>query len=102
MIYHLITPETWATYESQPAYSNPSLDTEGFIHCSRQEQIEGVLARFFEGVTALQLLHIDESQLTSPLRYEAVPDAPDTFPHVFGLINREAIVAVTWVRGESS
>lgn len=102
MIYHLITPDVWAVFESQPAYTHPSLQTEGFIHCSRKEQIDGVVERFFEGIPQIQLLHIDEDKLTSPLLYEPATDVADTFPHIFGPINREAIVAISWVRGQDA
>jgi len=35
---------------------------------------------------------VDEQALTSPLVYEQLPGAPDTFPHVYGPINLDAVV----------
>lgn len=96
MIYHLVSPAYWAQFEQEAAYVSESLAIETFVHCSRHEQIAGVLERFYGDVSELLLLHIDESKLTSPLLYEAVPDSTETFPHVYGPINRDAIVEISW------
>ena len=42
----------------------------------------------------LLLLHIDESQLTSPVLRERAPGSGEEFPHVYGPINLDAIVKV--------
>lgn len=94
MIYHIVFPDYWAQFEGAAEYVSETLDTEKFIHCSRKEQIAGVLERFFAGINDLLIVEIDESKLTSPLLYEAVPDSDETFPHIFGPINREAIGTV--------
>ncbi len=98
MIYHIVSPEYWSAFEYANAYTSETLATEKFIHCSRQDQLVGVLERFFGNVEQLLLLHIDESKLTSALLYEAVPDSNELFPHVYGPINSEAIVEVSWVK----
>lgn len=94
MIYHIVATDRWAEFEHQTEYISETFATETFIHCSRKEQLAGVLTRFYAGVTNLLLLEIDETQLTSPLIYEAATDTNDTFPHIYGPINREAIVSV--------
>lgn len=99
MIYHIVTPGYWASFDGAAEYVSETLDVEKFIHCSRKEQLAGVLERFFAGVTNLLIVEIDESKLTSPLLYEAVPDSDETFPHIFGPINRDAIVRVGNVTG---
>lgn len=94
MIYHIVTSSYWAKFEGTSEYISETLDVEKFIHCSRKEQLAGVLERFFVGVNNLLVIEIDESKLTSRLLYEAVPDSDETFPHIFGPINKEAIVEV--------
>jgi uncharacterized protein (DUF952 family) len=94
MIYHIVTSAYWAKFENTAAYLSETFDAEKFIHCSRQEQIAGVLERYYVGVNDLLLLHIDESKLTSPLLYEPAPNSEETFPHIYGAINREAVVTV--------
>lgn len=95
MIYHIVPSTYWATFEDKPAYFSETFDAETFIHCSLQEQVVGVLERYYVGVTGLVLLHIDESKLTSTLLHEPAPHNGESFPHIYGGINREAVVEVT-------
>ena len=69
------------------------LADEGYIHCSTAEQWPGVIERYYSGACDLVLLHVDEHSLTSPLVYEQLPGAPEPFPHVYGPINLDAVVA---------
>jgi len=94
MIYHVTTKAAWQKALVDGSYSAPSLESEGFIHNSTEAQVAGVLERFYKNQTDLLLLHIDESKLTAPLKYELAPSINESFPHIFGLINVEAVVAV--------
>jgi len=95
MIYHIVTSERWSAFAHKTEYVSETLDTETFVHCSRKEQVAGVLSRFYTGATGLLLMEIDESKLSSPLLYEPATDVADTFPHIYGPINHEAIINVT-------
>lgn len=95
MIYHIVSSAYWTTFEDKPAYFSETFDTETFIHCSLKEQISGVLERYYVGVSGLVLLHIDESKLTSTLLYEPAPHNGELFPHIYGGINRQAVVEIT-------
>lgn len=91
-IYHIVRRAAWDSTASDP-YRADSLATEGFIHCSNQEQIPWVLDQFYTDDTELLLLEIDVHRLTSPLRDED-PGIGQRFPHIYGPLNRPAIVAV--------
>jgi uncharacterized protein (DUF952 family) len=94
MIYHVTTKENWQNAIAAGAYEAPSLHTEGFIHNSTAEQVQGVLQRYYNGQSNLVLLHIDESKLTAELKYELAPSINEEFPHIFGAINLDAVVKV--------
>ena len=49
------------------AYRCASVESEGFIHCCKPEQLQGVLSRYYSGVKGLLLLHIDSDLLRSEL-----------------------------------
>jgi uncharacterized protein (DUF952 family) len=102
MIFHITDAVTWARSQAagQHTGSTKGIDLahEGYIHCSTAEQWPGVLARFYAGDRDLLLLHIDESKLTSPLRYEQLGDASDAFPHVYGPIDLAAVVIAEPIR----
>lgn len=98
MIYHLSTPDEWASAQRSGDYTSSSrdrtLEQEGFIHCSRADQLAGVLERFYVDAGPLLVLSVDTSLLTSPWQDDEI--APGVFyPHVYGPINVAAVVAVT-------
>lgn len=98
MIYHVATPDEWSSAQAAGDYRfstrGLSLDDVGYIHCSRLEQVPGVLEAFYAGAGPLLLLSVDESRLTAEWRDDEI--APGVFfPHVYGPIDLDAIVAVT-------
>lgn len=89
MIYHITTSEEWNAYRD--TYAPAGYANEGFIHCSTKDQVSGVLERYYAGVENLIVLHIDETKLTAELKYEVATNN-ELFPHVFGPINKDAVV----------
>jgi uncharacterized protein (DUF952 family) len=84
--------------------------TEPFLHLCTAEQLAGVLERYFAGRTDLVVLSIDETRLDAPLRWEPgveprsggshpTPGAATTghelFPHLYGSLALDAVVAVS-------
>ena len=94
MIYHVTTATNWKAALDQGWYAADSLVLEGFIHMSKEEQVEGVLTRYYSGIPDLVLLHIEESLLTSQLIFELSPSVNEEFPHLFGKLNIDAVVEV--------
>jgi uncharacterized protein (DUF952 family) len=92
MIYHVTTKENWDKALTAGFYEAPSLHTEGFIHNSTAAQVQGVLERYYAGQSNLVLLHIEETKLIAELKYELAPSINEMFPHIFGVINLDAIV----------
>ena len=94
IIYHITTDAAWNIAREIGEYTTPSLKEEGFIHCSQHAQLAGVKQRYFEGRNDLLLLTIDSDKLTSSLIFEWSPSVQDTFPHVYGPINIDAVTEV--------
>jgi uncharacterized protein (DUF952 family) len=94
MIYHVIRSADWEKALQQGYYEAASLATEGFIHTSTATQVKGVLDRYYMGATELLLLHIDESKLTAPLKYELAPSVNEEFPHIHGRLNLDAVTKI--------
>jgi uncharacterized protein (DUF952 family) len=91
VVYHLVLPSSWDASPGED-YRAASLATEGFIHCSYAGQVARSANRFYAGATALLVLEIDPSRLASPLRAEPAGSG-ELFPHVYGPINRQAVVS---------
>jgi uncharacterized protein (DUF952 family) len=98
-ILHICPADDWNKAITDGLYRATSLATEGFIHCSKPEQILDVANRYFPGVGGLVLLWLDPGKLTAELRYEI--SEGDVYPHVYGPLNLEAVFAVTKISPES-
>jgi uncharacterized protein (DUF952 family) len=92
VIYHITSAATWQEAQQQGQYEATSLKEEGFIHCSEERQLAGVLDRYFIGKTDLVKLIIDTDKLTSRYVQEWSPSVQDTFPHIYGPINLDAVI----------
>jgi len=97
MIYHITTKLEWEEAQRIGMYEADSLQKEGFIHMSHEHQIAGVLSRYFQGKTALVKLSVDETKLISEIKNELSPSLQETFPHVYGAINLDAVVDVQYL-----
>ena len=98
-IFHLALARDWDAAQQAGEYAvstlGRSLVEEGFIHAARADQWAGVRERFYAGVTEpLVLLVIDPARLTAEVREEPVPGLDETFPHVYGPLDLEAVVEV--------
>ncbi|MGW0179997.1 DUF952 domain-containing protein [Nocardia sp. NPDC003345] len=96
-LVHLCTPGEWATAQQLGAHRPPSLVSEGFVHLSTPAQVHLPANRLFAGRDDMVLLRLDPARLGAPVRWEpGVPgDDPDMrFPHLYGPLPVEAVVAV--------
>lgn len=112
LIFHITTRDAALAARQSGEYRADSLSSEGFIHFSGIHQVLGVARRFYAGQHGLMLLAVDPSRLHATLKYEApvhpVAVAPenedlpvhtrltndnDSFPHLYGLLNFDAVVA---------
>lgn len=131
MILHLATRSDWTAAPADKPYVAASLASEGFIHCTAGDALMLQVANaFYRGQPGdFVVLDIDESKLTAELKWEApadpkpaagsappeaqaefgeaaTPAVPATprplFPHIYGPINRDAIVAVRDVQRDAT
>ncbi|XTZ16585.1 DUF952 domain-containing protein [Micromonospora echinospora] len=98
MLFHIAEVADWQRAREAGDYRVSTrgriLAEEGFIHASRRDQILGVAEAFYADAGPLLLLHIDPARLTAPVRDDEV--APGVvFPHLYGPLNLDAVVAVT-------
>lgn len=74
-------------------YRCDSLDSEGFIHCCKPDQLKGVLERYYSGAGGIVLMRIDSDQLQVKLVFENTVGGDELFPHVYGEIDMQAVTA---------
>lgn len=99
MIYHIAFAEDWGQAgrvgEYRISTRGQTLEQQGFIHASDAHQVAGVANRFYEADDGLIVLVIDTDRLRSLVRYESVPGSDEQFPHIYGPLNVDAVVATT-------
>ncbi|MBE1491731.1 DUF952 domain-containing protein [Plantactinospora soyae] len=104
MIFHIAEVSDWQAAQVSGDYRvstrGRSLADEGFIHAARRGQVLGVAQAFYADAGPLLLLSIDPDRLSSPVRDDEV--APGiVFPHIYGPINLDAVVAAAPLRREA-
>ncbi len=90
MIYHIAEQKEWLEGVELGSYRAASLNSEGFIHCSRKDQVMEVAERLFFERTDVVVLEIDPQTLPVEVRYETAPNGK-SYPHVFGEIPLQAV-----------
>lgn len=101
MIYHLTTEELLLRALEIGVYKNPSLKTEGFIHCSPKEEVLSVAKLHYDSLPKMIVLSIVEKRLTVPVKWEnGLSDK--LFPRVYGSIPAEAIESIDLIEKNES
>jgi len=93
-IYHIITPRDWEESTDEGQLRTSTLEKEGFIHCCKENQIRFVVNNWFSGRDELLVITIDADKLESPLVFENSEAGEESFPHVYGPINLDAVVDI--------
>ncbi len=113
MILHLIRAEDYHALAEGEPWRPESLVAEGFIHCTAEPEVLLQVANTLYRQTPgdYLVLVIDPAKVTAPVKYEAPKlvgaqrrtQSTDrlkrhVFPHIYGPLNRDAIVAVRVAR----
>ena len=96
-IHHVATAADWEQAQASGRYTTSTrgatLAEVGFLHAAREDQVAGVLERYYADVTEpLVLLVVDTDLLDVPWSEDPVGDT--TFPHVHGPLSPDAVVEV--------
>ena len=97
VIYHLTPAKYFNSLPTDQPYRPREFDRDGFIHCTTgEERLLLVADTIYRRVPGeFLLLMIDERKVTAPVKYEN--SGGILFPHIYGALNRDAIVRVVAV-----
>jgi len=98
LVHHLALLADWDAARRSGDYRistrGRTLAEEGFIHACFADQVDGVARRYYADVTEpMVLLAVDLTKVGCEVKVEVPPGAPDAFPHLYGPIPLEAVVA---------
>jgi len=90
VIYHLVPADDWHATSLTSPYLPRDFENDGFIHCTRGLTLLLQVANtFYRDVPGeFLLLVLDERRISADVKYER------GFPHIYGPLNRNAILAV--------
>lgn len=96
LVLHMAPIDRWTQAGADPSgeYTDPSLEAEGFIHCSTTQQILIPANERFAGRTDLVLLVIDLQLVPSRTEFEDCYESGQAFPHIYGPIPVAAVTRV--------
>jgi 8-oxo-dGTP diphosphatase len=90
-LFHIAEPGDWpAAGEYRPA----SLESQGFVHLSFADQVEGSANRFYADARALDVIEVDPDLIRAPVVVEDTYGTGASFPHVYAPVPACAAVAV--------
>jgi uncharacterized protein (DUF952 family) len=99
LLFHIVSAADWA--KRRLTYVSPLFTSEGYIHCSTARQPNGVANRKFRGRDDLVVLIIDSSRVTARIRYECPVGSQEAYPHIYGALNIDAVIACEPLRANS-
>ena len=93
LTYHLTPRAWWEAADPSAPLGAPSLESEGCIHCTdgADEMVATANRHYAADPRSFVVLSVDLERVTSPW---SVEDPGRIYPHIFGPIDRAAIVAV--------
>jgi uncharacterized protein (DUF952 family) len=92
MLFHIANQADWELALETGVYKCASLETEGFIHLSRIDQVLLVANAFYKGQTDLILLQIDPKKIAPSLKYETFDE--EVYPHLYSSLKVGAVVCI--------
>lgn len=91
--FHLTPAEAWTGRDPAAPITSPSLDAEGFIHCTdgAEAMVATANRHYRADRRAFVVLTVDLDATGSPWRFD---DPEERYPHVYGSIDSAAILGV--------
>lgn len=90
-IYIISSTSDWQISQTRGTHITPSLESEGFIHCSTREHILWAANKHYSGKPDLLLIAIDPQKITAPWRFDGIKNIGN-FPHIYGELNVDAAI----------
>ncbi|PGZ95281.1 hypothetical protein COE51_20920 [Bacillus pseudomycoides] len=88
-----MTLQAWENAKEKGVIIEPSLQDEGFIHCSFLNQSLQVAHKHFAAEPSIVFLTIDPERLQAEIKYELASNG-EQYPHIYGVIHTSAITNI--------
>ncbi len=91
--FHIVPQKYFDAQSPQTDYLPRDFAREGFIHCTdgAAEMARTANRYYCENPEPFLYLYLDTARVRAPIRYD---DAAKKYPHIYGALNRDAIIAI--------
>ncbi len=98
--FHLVAQSFWESLDPRSDYLPRDFAHAGFIHCTdAAAEMARVANAFYRSNAGAHLyLYIDKVRVRAPIRYD---DEEKRYPHIYGALNRDAILAIRPARRQA-
>ncbi len=89
--FHYTPVDFFDSLDPAADYMPPAYKQEGFIHCTdgAANMVEVANLHYRQDPRDFYVLYLDKEKISSPIKYE---DPNEIYPHIYGPLNRDAIV----------
>ena len=100
LTYHLVPKQYFDSLDPGRDYAPRDYAREGFIHCTDgAAEMARTANRYYQSdPEPFYYLYIDKARVHAPVRYD---DAAKIYPHIYGILNRDAIIATRDARRDA-
>ena len=97
LTFHLVPQKYFDALDPRVDYTPRDFARDGFIHCTDgADEMARTANRYYKASAEPHYyLYIDIARVRAPIRYD---DAAQLYPHIYGALNRDAIIAVRAAR----
>lgn len=90
--FHLVSSSYFDALDPRTDYTPNDFVREGFIHCTDgAPEMARVANALKSNPEPHYYLYIDKTRVRAPIRYD---DPKRLYPHIYGALNRDAIIAL--------
>jgi len=93
IVYHITQRQAWVEAQKKDYYEPEGYASDGFIHCSTREQLLNTAHCYYANALDLVVLCLDPRKTVTPLKYENTTGGTELFPHLYGILNLDAVLA---------
>lgn len=92
--FKILTAEQWAQFKADGIFHGAPVDlTDGYIHLSAADQLQGTRDKYFAGQKGLVIAEIELAALGNMVKWE-VSRGDALFPHIYGPLPMAAVISV--------
>jgi uncharacterized protein (DUF952 family) len=102
VIVHVTPGDCWEPAKTKNYFLPDSLKKNGYISCATEEQLLESAPFLYKDTLNQKILYIKPDKIKAQIVYEDIHQTGQTFPHIYGALNTDAIIKVVDFKPDES